>query len=138
MSRVPVSRIDLFVNDLTGPGGMFGIVHESAVYAMYHVTLMVHVCANAHLTNWICLDCLGGLAKRVGHRWENHCPFCPLDVKDTRYGVKRLPVENLKFPALTVSVRYGTLGYSTVRWDMVGRVGRSWLMGCSSVLGLQE
>ena len=36
--------------DLTGPGGMFGIVHENTTYATYNVTLNVHVYATAHLT----------------------------------------------------------------------------------------
>ena len=67
-ARVPDG---FFVNDLTGPGGMFGIVNESTSYATYHVTLVVHVCAAAHLADWVCLDCLGGLSKRVGPRWEN-------------------------------------------------------------------
>ena len=48
------SRIVLFVNDLTGAGGMFGIAHESTAYATYHVTFVVHVRAIAHLTNWFC------------------------------------------------------------------------------------
>jgi hypothetical protein len=71
MSWMPVSRIVLFVNYLTGPGGMFGIAHKSTAYATYHVTLVVHVCATAHLTNWVCRDCLGGPAKRAELRWEN-------------------------------------------------------------------
>jgi len=58
-----VSRIILFVDELPGPGGMFSIVHESTVYATYHVTLMVHVCDTAHLPNWVWLDCSGGPAK---------------------------------------------------------------------------
>jgi hypothetical protein len=33
--------------------------------------LVVHICATAHLSNWVFGDCLGGPAKRVGSRREN-------------------------------------------------------------------
>ncbi len=40
-------------------------------YVTYHVTLVIHVCATAHLTKWVFGVCLGGPSKRAGHRKEN-------------------------------------------------------------------
>jgi len=49
--------------------------HRTLTYcttnATYHVTLVVHVCAIAHLAKWVFEDCLGGSAKRARPRKEN-------------------------------------------------------------------
>ena len=48
----------VFVND--GAGRRVGIVLDHMIYATNHVTLVVHVCATAHLP---IVFLLGGLAK---------------------------------------------------------------------------
>ena len=67
----PRPRI-LFVNDLTGPGGMWAKVLYRTANATCHVTFVVNVCATAHLSNWVLCDCLDGPSKRDGPRWEKN------------------------------------------------------------------
>ena len=46
-ARVPDCFI---VNDLTGPGGMFGIVHESTAYATYNDMTYIVKHSSPHFT----------------------------------------------------------------------------------------